>query len=73
MLAFLAPGDFDARLALLEGLLEARLDDVARREVAALEQSHPDRAGDASLARIRAILEARAPARGGIAVLPGRR
>lgn len=73
VLAFLVPHDFDVRLALLEGLLEARLDDVARREVAALEESRPDRAGDPALAAIRATLAGRAPAAGGIAVLPGRR
>jgi hypothetical protein len=73
VLAFLVPEDFDVRLALLEGLLEARLDDVARREIGALEKSRPDRAGDPALAAMRATLAGRAPAAGGIAVLPGRR
>lgn len=71
--AFLLPGDFDARAALIEGLVEARLDDAARGELEALRTEIPARAGDATIARLERTLAARAPASGGVAVLPGRR
>jgi len=71
--AFLVPGDFDARLALTAGLVDARLDDVARRELEALVAEQPARAGDATIAQLRRTLADRAPAAGGVAVLPGRR
>lgn len=71
--AFLAPGDFDARAALVAGLVEARLDDVARGELAALKAAHPARAGEATIALLERTLAGRAPAAGGVAVLPGRR
>ena len=71
--AFLMPADFGARLALVEGLVDARLDDVARRELGALVAANPRRANDATIARLERTLAARAPAAGGIAVLPGPR
>jgi hypothetical protein len=70
---YLKPLDPMARRELLAGLVTARLDEPARRELAALLAMDPAAATDTAVARLRATLSARAPGAGGVAVLPGRR
>lgn len=65
--AFLLPGDRSARADFVAGLVDARLDDVARRELASAGRAWP---GDTTLARLAATLAERTPGAGGVATLP---
>lgn len=68
--AFLLPADRTARTELLAGLVAARLDDPARRELAALTRTHPAWRTDSTIAALAATLAGRTPGAGGVATLP---
>ena len=57
--AWLKPTDWVARRGLVMGLVDQRLDDAARAELAALERIEPDFQSDTLLAPARRILDAR--------------
>lgn len=65
----LDPGDWLARRDLIAGLAEARLDDVARRQLAEWHRRHPDMP-DPHIAQLDTLLAARAPDHRPIAIVP---
>lgn len=70
--AYLKPLDTTVRGELVAGLAAARLDDAARRELAALQRIDPSWPADTTLVRLDRLLGGRAPGAGGVAVLPWR-
>jgi hypothetical protein len=67
---FLKPADRLARAELVAGLAAARLDEPARRELAALKALDPAWAADTALAGLDRTLAGPSPGPGGVAVLP---
>jgi hypothetical protein len=65
--ARLDPRDWLARRDLVEGLVAARLDDVARRELVELKHIYPEWRADSTAARLARTLGASSPAPGGVA------
>ena len=64
--AWLKPDDWLSRRDLFIGLVDARLDEPARRELAVLDRIYPRASADSALAEARRRLEARSPDRAGI-------
>lgn len=68
--SFLKPLDREARRDLVAGLVAARLDDQARRALDDARRVDPAWRADTALARLAAIVDARSPGAGGVAILP---
>ena len=70
---YLKPLDLEARRDLVAGLVAARLDDAARRELDGIMKADPGWRRDTALVRLSETVAARAPGAGGVPVLPFRR
>jgi len=64
--SWLKPDDWLSRRDLFIGLVDARLDEPARRELAVLERIYPNAGADSALTAARSRLGARSPDRAGI-------